>query len=102
MTVLNMLIGILCEVVSTVANNEKDEAAIQTVKDSILVQLRSYDTDGNNCISQDELTKVMQDNDSLAALSSLDIDVGYLQELQSLLLPTKESLIPIESVMNLM
>merc|ERR1712190_674117 len=52
MTVLNMLIGVLCEVVSAVGASEKDEAAIRAVKSSIWLQLKDIDVDGNDKISQ--------------------------------------------------
>merc|ERR1740130_1932984 len=42
-TVMNMLIGVLCEVVSAVAKGEKDDAAIVLVKESILMNLKKFD-----------------------------------------------------------
>merc|ERR1719379_1650147 len=44
-TVMNMLIGVLCEVVSAVAADEQEEAAIAAVKSSILVMLKQLDKD---------------------------------------------------------
>merc|ERR1712072_851500 len=57
-TVMNMLIGVLCEVVSTVAQGEKDDAAIRLVKESILVNLKKFDN-GDGMISRNELAAVM-------------------------------------------
>merc|ERR1719149_7352 len=42
-TVMNMLIGVLCEVVSAVAQGEKDEACIRLAKQSILLDLKEFD-----------------------------------------------------------
>merc|ERR1719265_1361235 len=58
-TVMNMLIGVLCEVVSAVGQAERDEAAIRLTKASILEDLRQFD---NGCgeISLAALTKVFQ------------------------------------------
>jgi len=61
--VMNMLIGVLCEVVSSVARSEKDEAAVRLVKESILLQLKKCD-DGDGMISHAELNIVLQDPDS--------------------------------------
>merc|ERR1712048_974648 len=83
LTVMNMLIGIMCEVVSAVSANEKEEAAIKLMKKSILAELKKYDNDGNFFISADELFELMDDECSSAVLTSLGIDVHYLEELQS-------------------
>lgn len=102
MTVMNMLIGVLCEVVSTVAQNEKDEAAIRVMKESILVQLKRFDVNNNGCISMEELTDVMQDPQAREVLTSLEVDIGYLMELQLLLYSDKTSEVRIQTIMDLM
>merc|ERR1719433_2295733 len=91
MTVMNMLIGVLCEVVSTVANAEKDEAAIKLMKESILVELKRFDEDGNGLISPDELQHVMQDPQALYVLKSLEIDIHALQEMMNMIYQQGES-----------
>jgi len=101
-TVMNMLIGVLCEVVSTVAAAEKDEAAINMMKESILVELHRFDIDGNGMISLEELQHVMNDPHALGVLRSLEVDVQYLRELQRLLFPRPDTLVSIESIMDLM
>jgi len=102
MTVMNMLIGVLCEVVSSVSHKEKDLAAIKAVKDTILVQLECFDNDGNRKISQQELQHVISSSASVSVLKGLDVDVGYMTELQNLLFTSKDSEIEIETVLNLM
>merc|ERR1719352_2227552 len=82
MTVMNMLIGVLCEVVSTVAQGERDEAAIQLMKDSILVELKQFDNDGNGMISKGELRQVMKSKHALGVLRSIEVDDDCLYELQ--------------------
>lgn len=101
MTVMNMLIGVLCEVVSAVAASEKDEAAINIMKQVILVQLKKFDADGNNSISESELRQVVQDPESVAILESLQVDVQYLMELQQVLFHHQPE-VPIASIMDLM
>ena len=46
-TIMNMLIGILCEVVSKVAAAEKENAAREEVRDTILQMLKRLDADGS-------------------------------------------------------
>merc|ERR1719316_1654777 len=46
-TVTNMLIGVLCEIVSEVANAEKEYTAIQQLKSTLLVMLQRLDEDGS-------------------------------------------------------
>merc|ERR1719265_2279105 len=58
-TVMNMLIGVLCEVVSAVGQAEKDDAALALMKESILVHLKRCDN-GDGMITKDELMSVMQ------------------------------------------
>ena len=45
-TILNMLIGVLCEVVSLTSAQEKEEADVLQMKRHILVMLRAKDVDG--------------------------------------------------------
>jgi len=103
MTVMNMLIGVLCEVVSAVAQSERDEAAIIIMKDSILGELQKYDDDGNGMISKSELSQVMKSRTAIRALEAVDVDYDCLQELQQMLFygkpPTAE--VKIERVMEL-
>ena len=46
LTVMNMLIGVLCEVVSLTSAQEKEEADVLQMKRHILVMLRAMDVDG--------------------------------------------------------
>jgi hypothetical protein len=100
MTVMNMLIGIICEVVSAVGQAEKDEAAIRAVKETILLELMKFD-DGDGKISREELAAVMNDKTSRAVLKSLNVDPFFLDEMQDLLLPTVTSTMPLKSIMEL-
>eukprot|EP00928_Gymnodinium_smaydae_P078296 TRINITY_DN6213_c0_g1_i1.p1 TRINITY_DN6213_c0_g1~~TRINITY_DN6213_c0_g1_i1.p1 ORF type:complete len:602 (-),score=97.91 TRINITY_DN6213_c0_g1_i1:168-1715(-) len=101
MTVMNMLIGVLCEVVSGVAQAEKEEAAINLVKDEILVMLKHFDADASGTISQSELQSVMADPHAVAVLEALDVDTEYLTELQDMLYESEDAVITIEDVMQL-
>lgn len=99
-TIMNMLIGVLCEVVSTVAQSERDDAAIRVMKQSILLELKRFDIDENGRISKSELDHVMKSPTTLRVLRSLDVDVECLHELQHALFP--HAAVPIEDIMELL
>lgn len=104
MTVMNMLIGVLCEVVSTVAQGERDEACIQLMKDSILVELKKCDADGDDTISKGELREIMKNKEALRVLRSLAVDDDCIHELQQMLFYNKseDASVPIQKVMELL
>jgi hypothetical protein len=83
-TVTNMLIGVLCEVVGEVAAAEKEHSAIQQLKSTLLIMLKHLDEDGSGAISQEELLHVMEDESALAVFISLEVDVDYFIELQDM------------------
>jgi voltage-gated sodium channel len=100
-TVMNMLIGVLCEVVSAVGQSEKDDAAISLVKATILMDLKNFD-DGDGLISRSELMKVMKDPQSKAVLRGLNVDILFVLELQSMLFPKPDSRVSFRAIMELM
>jgi len=101
---MNMLIGVLCEVVGSVTRSETDEAATKLVQESILVELQKFD-DGDGMISREELDTVLQDPHSQDILRSLDIDILFLTELQAALFRgagKTDKRIPIKGILELM
>jgi len=76
--VLNMLIGAQCEVVSNVAKEEKENADITHMKETMLVMLRDIDADGSGEIDQEELGQLLEDERAGKALDSLQIDKEHL------------------------
>lgn len=102
MTVMNMLIGVLCEVVSAVAQDERDEAAIKLVKKTILVELKKFDADGDGLISRKEVSQVLRSKHALQVLRTLDIDAGCVHELMDMLFIHRDTEIPIKRFMELL
>merc|ERR1712086_137489 len=99
MTVMNMLIGVLCEVVSAVAQAEKDELAIRTLKETVLQLLLDLDADGSGMIEVDELEQVLADRNAIAILEGLNVNIEYLVNWMSMYYDTTPSL-SIRFVMN--
>merc|ERR1712232_595482 len=74
-TIMNMLIGVLCEVVTGVAAAEKEDAAVRLMKHTIFLELKKFD-DGDGDISEDELNELMGTEASAKVLEELGIDIN--------------------------
>lgn len=72
-TILNMLIGILCEVVSATAESEKTKAAETCVKDAITTLFDTLDEDGSGQITEEEFNNMRDDKEVNKALEDMDI-----------------------------
>jgi len=74
LTVMNMLIGVLCEVVSAVATTEKEMILTQTVSDKMLGVVQSLDTNSNGMVSLSEFRKILEIPQALQALQDVGVD----------------------------
>ncbi|CAE8634672.1 unnamed protein product, partial [Polarella glacialis] len=72
LTVMNMLIGVLCEVVSVVKQLEEQTAAHELVKGTVLVLLKQLDVDESGDISKEEMANVMEHEQARACLQDLN------------------------------
>jgi len=72
------------------------------MKKTILVELLSFDKDGNRMISEEELTQVMENDETLTVLRSLEIDPSCLRELYRMMFYKKGKQVSIERVMELL
>merc|ERR1740117_1808319 len=75
LTVMNMLIGVLCEVVTAVAAADENNNAIKLVKDNLFDILHQLDEDGSGLISREEVLSLLKDNVALAVLRNLSVNV---------------------------
>eukprot|EP00812_Abedinium_dasypus_P010006 NODE_3653_length_759_cov_232.720170.p2 GENE.NODE_3653_length_759_cov_232.720170~~NODE_3653_length_759_cov_232.720170.p2 ORF type:complete len:210 (+),score=70.96 NODE_3653_length_759_cov_232.720170:38-667(+) len=100
-TVMNMLIGVLCEVMSTVSAREKDEHAIKCLKKDILSELERHDEENNGRLSRQELENVLKDPKSLSLMRGLEIDIRYFQSSASMLFIKASDEVPIQTIMEL-
>merc|ERR1712137_665239 len=97
---MNMLIGVICEVVTAATANEKDEAAIKVLKEGVLVELEKHDLDGNGMISKNELDQVINDNETLTSLHKFGIDLQYLSNLNMMLFAEPDVEVSIYRIMG--
>mmetsp|Transcript_120553 Transcript_120553/g.336355 ORF Transcript_120553/g.336355 Transcript_120553/m.336355 type:complete len:614 (-) Transcript_120553:90-1931(-) len=81
LTVMNMLVGVLVEVVCTVSSVEKEQMEAQFLKVHMLHLLRGLEDDGDLCISRDEFGKLLEKPKAIKALQEVGVDVVGLAEL---------------------
>merc|ERR1712196_409837 len=101
MVILQMLIGVLCEVVNSVGQERRDAADIDLVKRELLSSLNECD-DGDGKINGQELMRVMQHKRSREVLHKLNINELFLLQLQKIMFPTPTSEVTIKSVLDLL
>lgn len=73
-TLLNMLIGLMCEVVHTMSAAERDKQYILRIRDGMLALLKNGDADSNGKIALAEFISLIQDDRTKVFLASVDID----------------------------
>lgn len=81
LTVLNMLIGILCEVVSAVAAIEKEQITVAMVKQQLQKVVEELDENGDMMISKQEFLQILESPVAIAHLAAVGVDVCGLVDL---------------------
>lgn len=77
-TVMNMLIGVLCDVMSNVADDQKDDSAVNQLKSQIETLIREVDVDGDMMVSKKEFAAMLHNKDALQSLTDVEVDVMAL------------------------
>eukprot|EP00928_Gymnodinium_smaydae_P034482 TRINITY_DN2441_c0_g1_i1.p1 TRINITY_DN2441_c0_g1~~TRINITY_DN2441_c0_g1_i1.p1 ORF type:complete len:665 (-),score=164.75 TRINITY_DN2441_c0_g1_i1:38-2032(-) len=77
LTVLNMLVGVLCEVVSVVSSVEKEQMTVRFVKSKLLELIREggIDEDQNGMISKPEFEELLTHPEAARILQEVGVDV---------------------------
>jgi len=88
--VLNMLIGILCDVVHQVALNEQEEAAVAFLKSTLLEILECHDKDNDRQIHRDEFELLMRNPEMHFVLTRFGVNVIDLITLKDVLFEDKD------------
>merc|ERR1719498_276364 len=80
LTMMNMLVGVLCEVVSAVAATEKEELAVTLVRTTLqqILNDTGLDTFKDGQISKDEFAELVQRPEAVIALKEVGVDVTIL------------------------
>eukprot|EP00746_Dinoflagellata_sp_MGD_P141622 gnl/MRDRNA2_/MRDRNA2_74702_c0_seq2.p1 gnl/MRDRNA2_/MRDRNA2_74702_c0~~gnl/MRDRNA2_/MRDRNA2_74702_c0_seq2.p1 ORF type:complete len:937 (+),score=101.82 gnl/MRDRNA2_/MRDRNA2_74702_c0_seq2:70-2811(+) len=82
LTVLNMLIGIICEVALDVSNQEKMLTDQRCLKNDFLEFLECFDLDEDAMISRDEFELLLNNPDARAMLERHQLDMAVLDALK--------------------
>merc|ERR1712072_1351133 len=99
MCILQMLIGVLCDVVSTVKAEEQSATAVGLLKQELLSSLTACD-DGDGKISHDELYAVMTSPHSKALLKKLNVNHAFLIQLMKDMYTKPGVQVPIRDILD--
>lgn len=78
-TLMNMLIGVLCEVVSMVGQSEREELLVDFVKRELMDIIIEADEDGDGLMSHQEFLRILESPEGLRALETVGVDpVGLI------------------------
>lgn len=80
LTIMNMLIGILCDVVATVANVEKDEAFSRELDSQVTELAEMLDKSGSGTITHEEFDEVLSNPYLAQSLDDLGVDVVSISD----------------------
>jgi hypothetical protein len=77
LTVMNMLVGVLCEVVSIVSSVEKEQMVVSYVKTRLMEMINEFgiDEDNNMKISRSEFEMLLQRPDAARVIQEVGVDV---------------------------
>eukprot|EP00931_Biecheleriopsis_adriatica_P004198 TRINITY_DN105902_c0_g1_i1.p1 TRINITY_DN105902_c0_g1~~TRINITY_DN105902_c0_g1_i1.p1 ORF type:complete len:606 (-),score=102.30 TRINITY_DN105902_c0_g1_i1:20-1837(-) len=92
LTIMNMLIGILCEVVSIVSQVEKEEMLVKQVEKVLAELMDNIDTDGSRSVSKGEFVMLVSEPTWVKAIDKLGVDVFGLIDLADWIFEANEAL----------
>jgi voltage-gated sodium channel len=93
LTIMNMLIGVLCEVVQGVATTEKEEMQTTLVREKMKAVATELDQNNNGRISYAEFVKIVEDKNALNALMQVDVNPEGLPHFAELFFFDEEGLL---------
>jgi hypothetical protein len=99
--ILQMLIGVLCDVVSIVGQERRDAECVGLVRQELLHDLKSMDG-GDGKISKDELVRLMEGKRSKTLLKKLNINRPFVLTLATLMFPDEDTQVPVRTILELL
>jgi hypothetical protein len=100
-TVMNMLIGVLCQVVLDVSAEEKETRVKHQMSKTLLVMLEELDEDRSGHLSKSELQAVILNPEAVAVMEEIQVDTQHLLNLTEMLYEDEEATLPISVIMNI-
>lgn len=101
LTVMNMVIGVLCEVVIDVSAEEKESHAKEKMQKTLFVMLQELDADNSGELSKEEVQSVIKLPEAVAIMNDIQVDTQYLLDVSEMLFIHPESTLPISVFMNI-
>ena len=94
LTVMNMLIGILCEVISVVSHVEKEAIKLNAVKVSLhrILEETGADSDGDKKLNRQELEMLLNNKKAVSTLHDVGVDLLALVDLMDFIFEQNEDL----------
>jgi len=81
LTVMNMLIGVLCEVIAAVAAEEKESMIVDVVKEKFSKIATDLDNNGDGTLSWEEFVAILEIPEALDALEVIGVDIETMIDL---------------------
>jgi len=92
-TVLNMLVGVLVDVVSVVSAVEKEALEVTYAKEQVLSMMENdLDEDNDKMISKSEFAKLLQKEQAAKALQNVGVDVVGLVDFTDFIFPDEKDI----------
>jgi hypothetical protein len=101
LTVMNMLIGVLCEVVLDVSADEKENIVKAQMRKTLLVMLQNLDADHSGLLSKSEVQSVICDPEAVAIMNDIQVDTNVLLDITEMLFTCEDTALPISVFMNI-
>eukprot|EP00929_Paragymnodinium_shiwhaense_P080619 TRINITY_DN42052_c0_g1_i1.p1 TRINITY_DN42052_c0_g1~~TRINITY_DN42052_c0_g1_i1.p1 ORF type:complete len:640 (+),score=86.32 TRINITY_DN42052_c0_g1_i1:106-2025(+) len=79
---MNILVGILCQIICSVSVAEHEELKMKAVRDAVRQIMNDIDADSNGLVTRTELTAILDNDAVLKALVALSVNPAHLVELQ--------------------
>eukprot|EP00929_Paragymnodinium_shiwhaense_P112029 TRINITY_DN80280_c0_g1_i1.p1 TRINITY_DN80280_c0_g1~~TRINITY_DN80280_c0_g1_i1.p1 ORF type:complete len:492 (-),score=68.35 TRINITY_DN80280_c0_g1_i1:255-1730(-) len=91
MTIMNMLIGVLCEVVDAVAITEREELLVKKVREKLSDIVRQLDENNDGKLTYAEFIKILEFPTACKVLQEVDVDpVGLVDFGKTIFAPNDE------------
>jgi len=83
LTVMNMIVGILCELISVISSVEKENMLLKSVRESLqsIMEETKADADGSGMINKEEFDELLEHPKWGRILGEVDVDVVALVDL---------------------
>jgi hypothetical protein len=100
-TVMNMLIGVLCQVVLDVSEAETEDHVKAEMSKTLLVMLENLDDDGSGELSKKELQDVIAEPEAIKILNEIQVDTQHLLDIFEMLYTNEGTTLPIHVILNI-